>query len=209
MPRTRIKICGITRVTDAADAARLGADATARQIIAALPAFVTPVGLFVDADAQAILQTARDVGLRHVQLHGSETAETVAALNGLRVIKALAVRPASLVDDLAAWRDAIAQQNLQNLVGLILDSAVGGSGVENDWTAIRGAMASGAVKGLPPLIAAGGLTPRNVAAVIRTIRPWAVDVSSGVESGPGIKSEELMAEFVAAVGEADNETKAD
>jgi phosphoribosylanthranilate isomerase len=221
MPRTRIKICGITRVTDAADAARLGADAiglvlssgmrrsvsieTARQIIAALPAFVTPVGLFVDADPQAILQTARDVGLHHVQLHGNETAQAVAALKGLRVIKALAVRPASLVDDLAAWRDAIAQQNLQNLVGLILDSAIGGSGVENDWTAINAALSAGAGKGLPPLIAAGGLTPRNVATVVRTIRPWSVDVSSGVESAPGIKSEKLMAEFVVAVRDADED----
>jgi phosphoribosylanthranilate isomerase len=220
MPRTRIKICGITRPADAAEAAYLGADAiglvlspgmrrsvsaeTATQIIAALPAFVTPVGLFVDAAPQTILQIARDLGLRHVQLHGNETATDVAALKGLRVIKAIAVRSTSLEDDLATWRSAIPQQKLENLAGLILDSAIGGSGIENDWTAIGTALAAGAGKGLPPLIAAGGLTPRNVATVVRKIHPWAVDVSSGVESEPGIKSDKLMAEFLAAVTEADD-----
>jgi phosphoribosylanthranilate isomerase len=218
MPRTRIKFCGITRASDAAEAARLGADAigmvlspglrrsvtveTARQIIGALPAFVTAVGLFVDVDAAEILRVAGAVGLGYVQLHGDETPESVAALEGLRVIKAVAVRPASLLDDLARWREAVARQKLDNLAALILDSATGGSGLENDWAAIGEAIEGGAGKGLPPLIAAGGLTPKNVGAVIRTIRPWAVDVSSGVESEVGIKSARMMAEFAAAVWRA-------
>jgi phosphoribosylanthranilate isomerase len=218
MPRTRIKFCGITRPADAAQAARLGADAigmvlspglrrsvsveTARQIIGALPAFVTAVGLFVDVDAAEILRVAGAVGLGYVQLHGDETPESVAALEGLRVFKAVAVRPASLLDDLARWREEIARQKLDNLAALILDSATGGSGLENDWAAIGEAIEGGAANGLPPLIAAGGLTPKNVGAVIRAIRPWAVDVSSGVESEVGIKSARAMGEFAAAVWRA-------
>jgi phosphoribosylanthranilate isomerase len=225
MNRTRVKICGICRVEDALAAAALGADAigmvlhrsagrfvpteSAQQILAALPPFVTPVGLFVDASAAEIRSATAGLGLRHVQLHGSESPQTIADLRGLAVIKAVPVRPATFVDDLSHWRQAIEQFGLTNLRGLVLESPprpggeTGGTGVANDWQTIAAARRSGAFEGLPPLIAAGGLTAQTVAEVIRTLHPWALDVSSGVESARREKSQQKMAEFFAAVHAAD------
>ncbi|HEX4124174.1 MAG TPA: hypothetical protein VHY37_05550, partial [Tepidisphaeraceae bacterium] len=179
------------------------------KILAALPPFVTPVGLFVDADAAEIRAVAGQLGLRHVQLHGNESPQTIADLRPLTVLKALPARPASLINDMAHWRDAIAQLGLSHLRGLILESPpsptseTGGTGVANDWHAIAAAQRAGAFEGLPPTIAAGGLTPENVADVIRLLRPWAVDVSSGVEQAKREKSKGRIADFLAAVRDAD------
>jgi phosphoribosylanthranilate isomerase len=223
--RTRIKICGITRVEDALAAARAGADAIgmvfykpaprcitvdrAREILAALPPFVTAVGLFVDAAPDEVLRTTADLGLRHVQLHGRETPETVAALRGRAVIKALRVSPDTLEDKLRTWRHAMARHALSYLCGLVLETggapAAGGTGVENDWGLIRELQRQRAFEGLPPVIAAGGLTAGNVGRVVRELRPWAVDVSSGVEITRGEKSAEKIAQFVAEVCRADAE----
>jgi len=205
------------RVEDALAAARLGADAiglvfhrssfrcvTAGQawgILRALPPFVTPVGLFVDASAEEVRDTAGSLGLRHVQLHGGEDADCVRKLEGLIVIKAVRVASETFQAELAAWREAIARYHLANLRGLVLETpavAPGGTGMPNDFAFVKACQDAGMMDGLPPIIAAGGLTPGNVANVIRDLRPWAVDVSSGVESSRGIKSPEKIEAFIAA-----------
>jgi phosphoribosylanthranilate isomerase len=211
--RTRVKICGITRPEDALAAANLGADAIgmvfykaaqrcvsnemACAILRVLPPFVTPVGLFIDATAAEITETVRRLGLRHVQLHGNESPQMLAALRGYAIIKAIRVTADGLGTELSKWREAS---------GIVLETAsaaMGGSGVENDWGAIARQANAGAFANAPPMIAAGGLTPQNVASVVRELRPWAVDVSSGVEHVRGQKSPELIQAFVAAVREAD------
>ncbi len=138
--RTRIKVCGMTHPDDARAAATAGADAigivfhppskrnislgTARKILDALPAFVTPVGLFVDAEPDAILQVTRELHLRHVQLHGHEAPHDVAALKGLVIIKAIRVDPAHFSKTLKTWRDAMASpDNLPHLRGIVLETA--------------------------------------------------------------------------------------
>jgi len=223
MHRTRIKFCGMMRPRDAAEAARAGVDAIglvfypaaarrvsvdqAKQIIAALPPFVTPVGLFVDAPPDEIRDVSKHLNLRHVQLHGDESPAVVEALPNVTVIKAIRVSRDGLDQTLSTWRAAIHELKLNHLAALLMETArtaaPGGTGVENDWAAIAAAQQRGAFDGLPPLIAAGGLTPENVGDVVRRLRPWAVDVSSGVESSRGVKSLEKMTSFMAAVREAD------
>ena len=223
MHRTRIKICGVCRPEDAALAARAGADAVgmvfhpasarnvshdrAREIMAALPPFVTPVGLFVDATNDSVLRTVRELGFRHVQLHGTESPERVDDLKPLIVIKAIRVDREHFADELAVWRVKSRSLKLTNLAGLVLEtagtSAPGGTGVANDWQTVRNSRAAGDFEGLPAVIAAGGLTPESVGAVIRDLRPYAVDVSSGVEESKGRKSAARVEAFVRAVRDAD------
>lgn len=220
MFRTRIKICGMMRPQDAATAQAAGADAIglifhppakrnvsldqARQMIAVLGPFVTPVGVFVDATAQRICHMADQLGLRIVQLHGHEEPRMVNELrqHGLRVIKAVRADE-NLARELAAWRDL--HRRCDALAGIVLETADtgGGSGIVNDWELIRQNQQLGAMADLPPIIAAGGLTPENVAEIVRTIRPWAVDVSSGVEVSLGNKSVEMIETFVTEVRRAD------
>lgn len=220
MARTRIKICGVTRPEDAAEAARLGADAigmmltpgqrrtvtddAARQIMNVLPAFVTPVGLFANVKPAQVLQTAKVLGIRHVQLHGQETPQDVEALRSLRIIKAITAQTDALSAELASWAAAIADAKLSHIAAILIDSpGGGGSGVENDWEAIGRILRDGGANGLPPIVVAGGLTPTNVTNVIRGLRPWAVDVCSGVEESLRIKSPAALAAFMAAVAAAD------
>ena len=221
MPRTRIKICGITRAQDSA-AAAAGADAigmvfyrsarrcisleTAREILAMLPPFVTPVGLFVNSPPDEIIQIAEALGLRHLQLHGDEYVECVRRLEGYSVVKAVRVTKSGFRSELDKWRQAI-EAGLPQLRGFVLETAtdsVGGTGISNDWQTVRDAKQSGAFDELPAIIAAGGLTPQNVGQVVREIQPWAVDVSSGVEAEFGIKSKEKIEAFVNAVKVAEN-----
>jgi phosphoribosylanthranilate isomerase len=218
-----VKICGITSVEDALAAAAAGADAVgivlhpasprnvppelAERIVSALPPFMTPVGIFVDAPAEHMSQVARRLGLRHVQLNGREGPEVVREV-GLAVIKALRVERGTFERALDGWRGAVQQLGLRNLAGLVLETAgtaePGGTGVPNDWEAIAGVARRGGFGSLR-VIAAGGLTPQTVAAVVRAIRPWAVDVSSGVEvdGQRGRKSPEKIHAFIHAVREAD------
>jgi phosphoribosylanthranilate isomerase len=220
MPRTRIKICGVTRPQDAEAAAIAGADAIgmifhppaprnismdrARMIMHVLPQFVTPVGVFVDTEAQEILDTAAELGLRNVQLNGEQTADDIAELEGLLVIKSIRVAP----DNIGKQLDQFRKTPPANLIGFVLEPAntgqPGGSGVANNWAAIADEIAAGTFKNLPPLIAAGGLKPENVGDVIRQIRPFAVDVSSGVEESLGIKSSEKIQQFVREVRRAES-----
>jgi phosphoribosylanthranilate isomerase len=222
MIRTRVKICGVMRADDARLAAAAGADAVgvvlypqarrfvpvdrAREILAALPAFVTPVGMFVDQPAEEVRETARAVGLRHVQLHGHESADIVASLGEFAVIKAVRASRETLAAEISEWRAAIKALGLQNLKGCVLETPTtagpGGTGVENDWGVIEEAIRAGVFDGLPPMIVAGGLRIENVRAVVERLRPYAVDVSSGVEETLGEKSAERIGAFIAEVGRA-------
>lgn len=228
MARTRIKVCGVMRPEDAAVAAAAGADAIglvfypqarrcvtaerAREILRRVPAFVSPVGLFVDQEVEEIRALMNALHLRHVQLHGRETPDKVAALRPFTVIKALKTSRQTLRAELAVWREAVEALDLEHLRGFVLETAVtgdkvpGGTGIDNDWAFVAELRREGAFEGLPPVIAAGGLRPENVAAVVRAVRPWAVDVSSGVEEAFGEKSRAKIEAFVREVGEADRET---
>lgn len=214
-----IKICGVSDKQTALSAAAAGADAVglvfveesprvvtmtqARDVVQALPVFVEPVGLFVDRPAEQVLETAGELGLRTVQLHGGESPEYVADLTGLRVIKAIGFTDqAAAHAELQRWHSPPEQ-----LAGLLFDAApplgsatTGGNGLPPDWSAIAQLMhESDALDHLPPVILAGGLTPQNVGEAIRIVQPYAVDVSSGVESSRGVKDLALIAQFCAAV----------
>lgn len=199
--RVRVKICGITRVEDARAAAAAGADAVglvfcrdsprcvdpglARFIARAIPPFVSRVGVFVDAAPDEIRDRIRDIPLDAVQLHGDESP---AACRGLpaRVIKGFRIRDAASLSQLAAYADVADAVLLDAWSG----TAPGGTGTAFDWS-----LACRPRTGLP-LILTGGLTPGNVAGAIRVVRPWGVDVSSGVESAPGLKDHARIREFV-------------
>jgi phosphoribosylanthranilate isomerase len=214
MRRTRIKFCGITGPADAIAAALAGADAIglvfcansprrvtidqATQILAGLPPMVTPIGLFADSYAAEITRIVQVLHLTHIQLQGNESPEFLSQLPNVKILKAIRVEKATFAQTLNRWKAT-------RFSGLLLETpgANGGSGIENDWETIAAARRSRQLFGLPPIIAAGGLRPENVASVIRRLRPFAVDVSSGIESAPGIKSLEKMAAFAAAVRAAD------
>jgi len=189
---TRIKICGITRVEDALVAARSGADAIglvfyersprhvslarATQLAAALPPFIAVVGLFVNADAAFVREVLDSVPLDVLQFHGDESPEFCGQF-GKPYLKAIRVKEG--VDLLQCASDFCDAQ------GLLLDAHVegipGGTGATFDWTLIP--------EKLPlPVILSGGLDVENVAAAIKQVRPYAVDVSSGVEASKGINT---------------------
>ncbi|MDH3948198.1 MAG: phosphoribosylanthranilate isomerase [Gammaproteobacteria bacterium] len=198
--RTRIKICGITRPQDGQDAARLGADAIglvfyapspravtieqAKAICDALPPFVTRVGLFVNADRSEINKVLADVPLDLLQFHGDETP---ADCEGFKrpYIKALRMAPEI---DVVAEAEAY-----QSAAGILLDSyeagLAGGTGQTFDWQRVPSE-----VKQL--IILAGGLNPQNVVEAIKRVRPYAVDVSGGVEAAKGIKDKDKMTAFI-------------
>lgn len=215
--RTRIKICGLCRPEDAAMAARLGADAIgivraegagryvtieeAKAIAAAVPEFVTPVLLYVNATAEQILEDLRTLDRTAlVQLNGDETPEFIARLLGTPVFKSVQV-DVQITNRLKKLREA----QLGNLAGIVLESPgqTGGSGVNNNWQLAASLVKENAFADLPPLIAAGGLTPQNVGQVIRAVHPYAVDVSTGVEETKRQKSEEKVKAFISAVQAAD------
>ena len=209
MGRTLIKICGVTRVEDALAAVRLGADfvgmvlhadsprridlARARDIVTSLPRHVTPVGVFVNAPADQLTRCSESIGLTHVQLHGDESADYVRELAGLHVWKVLRAE--------ARVRRRVVQWRAQPVDAILFDSARGGSGELNDWNVVTDARDA---LGDTRFIAAGGLTPSNVGDVVRLLRPWAVDVSSGVEDETrGVKSHAKIDSFIRAVRAAD------
>jgi phosphoribosylanthranilate isomerase len=205
MSRTRIKFCGLTRSNDALRAARLGADAIglvfyppssravtveqAREVVAALPAFVTVVGLFLDPAREHVEGTLANLPIDLLQFHGDEPPEFCESF-GKSYIKSLPM--AGPVD-----LDAAARRYKRSR-GLLLDAhargEAGGQGKSFDWCPVDISL---------PVVLAGGLTPDNIGRAIETVRPWAVDVASGVESSPGIKDHERMAAFVNEVNRAD------
>ena len=212
MPRTRVKICGITSVEDALAAAEAGADAVgmilyapmagrmvdanlAREIAMKLPPFVSVVGVVQDCPHNRVRQLMAHIPLDAVQLHGNEPRQEVRGVQPVAAIKKLSATP-ELPEVAAEWAKAI----VPNLAGLLIEHpGRGGTGQETDWSLIESLDRTN----LPPIIVAGGLTPANVADVVRRTRPYAVDVSSGVESEPGKKDVEKMRSFVEAVRTAD------
>lgn len=197
----RIKICGLTNLDDALAAVEAGADAlgfvfcaesprvisrkTAATIIARLPESTTPVGVFVDEDLNVVRETMSECGLRIAQLHGQESAAYCSAL-GFSVIKAIRLRHRVDLKTMAGYQ----------IGAFLLDAFVagvpGGTGARLDWD-----LAS-TITWPRPLILAGGLTPDSVGEAIRRLRPDGVDVSSGVEFGPGKKDHAKVKAFVAA-----------
>ncbi|KPW50974.1 MULTISPECIES: phosphoribosylanthranilate isomerase [Pseudomonas syringae group] len=203
MSAVRSKICGITRIEDALAAAEAGADAIglvfypkspravtvlqARAIIAALPPFITTVGLFVNASRCELNETLDAVALDMLQFHGDETPEECDGYHR-PYIKALRVKAG---DDIAQ-----ACRTYRNARGVLLDTYVegvpGGTGETFDWALIPDSLDK-------PVILAGGLTSANVAQAIAQVRPYAVDVSGGVEKSKGIKDREKILAFMSAV----------
>lgn len=206
--RVRIKFCGITRPADAVDAARAGADAigmvfapesprrvapaTAAAIAAALPPFVSRVGVFVNPAAEDVRAAMHAGRLDLLQFHGEETADFCTAF-GIPYLRAVRVREAG--DILRADREHPAA------CALLLDAWVagshGGTGTTFAWDVVPNALAH-------PLVLAGGLDAANVARAIGVVRPYAVDVSGGIEIQPGIKDAGRMRRFAAAVRSAEN-----
>ncbi len=202
----RVKICGITRIEDLHAACAAGADAlgfvfydksprhvsidTAAALVRALPPFVQSVGLFVDAEPATIKAVLASVPLDLLQFHGDETPEQCAHA-GRPFLKAVRVKADTDLLKYAADFEAAR--------GLLLDAYVpgvpGGTGERFDWSLIPSDLPK-------PVVLSGGLDPGNVAEAVRRVRPWAVDVSSGVEASKGIKDALLVARFIANAKEA-------
>ena len=199
----KVKICGITTVSDAIMAARAGADALgfnfvkgspryitpekARPIVMSLPPFVSAVGVFMDSPVELVQSIAKACELDYVQLHGHETPRKVSRMKGLRILKAIRVAGEEDVKNLGKYQ----------VDGFVLDTFVegqpGGTGQTFNWHLARGASGTGNT-----VFVAGGLTPDNVAAAVETARPYGVDTASGVEDSPGEKSRDLVTEFIRA-----------
>lgn len=200
---TRLKYCGFTRIDDVQFAARLGVDAvgfvmtrrsrrfvdpvSAAALRDAVPPFVTTVALVMDDERDYIDEVIRILRPDMLQFHGDETDDFCASF-GVRYLKAVAMgEGASALPRLRAYPRA---------AGLLLDGhglgELGGSGQRFDWSLMPTDLTQ-------PLILAGGLTPDNVGEAIRTARPWGVDVSSGIETSPGIKDGAKMERFITAV----------
>ncbi|MEH6811698.1 MAG: phosphoribosylanthranilate isomerase [Motiliproteus sp.] len=198
--RTRVKICGITRIEDAKTAVDAGADAiglvfyapspravTIEQAIAicrTLPAFVTVTALFVDASRDFVTQVIDSVPVDLLQFHGKESPEYCGSFSR-PYMKAIRVKPGlDIIQQFEQYRSARA---------LLLDAyrpgVPGGTGETFDWNLIPQSLASS-------VVLAGGLTPDNVASAISAVGPYAVDVSGGVEAGKGIKDSKLVTKFI-------------
>lgn len=217
MQRALVKVCGLTNVAEAVACASAGADwiglnfhppsprridlGLAAEILAALPSSAQGVGLFVDRSPIEIAQVVDHLGLRVVQLHGQEPPEVLRELVGVQVVRAFRLGSVEAVkemnrylrraEDLGRAPDAV-------LIDAYAPGQAGGTG-----QAI-GADVLDSLPPLPRLILAGGLTPENVAASVARVRPWMVDVASGVESAPGRKD---LARVTAFIRAAKNETE--
>jgi len=207
-PRTRVKICGITRPEDGVAAARLGVDAiglvfyakspravdikTAQTVCAALPGFVSVVSLFLNPDAEWVDEVLAEVPVDLLQFHGNESAEFCRSFSR-PYIKALGMSNADIATQVVPYHDAR---------GVLLDShatgEAGGTGQSFDWNTIPQDFRR-------RIILAGGLNPDNIAAAIQQVRPYAVDLSSGVESAPGIKDVARMTRLMNEVKRVDCE----
>lgn len=206
MSRTRIKICGLTRPEDVRAAVEAGADAVgfvfyppspraldaerAAALAALLPPFVTAVGLFVNPESAQVAEVLARVPLQLLQFHGDES-EADCARYGRPWIKAARMRPGVDLLEFASCHPRAS--------GILVDAFVdgyGGGGKTFDWSLIPAGFGR-------PLVLSGGLDADNVGEAIRRVRPWAVDVSSGVESARGIKDAAKIAAFIAGVRNAD------
>ena len=208
--RTRIKVCGITCQEDARIAVAAGADGLGfifveqsprlvepdmvRAITEELPPFVDRIGVFLDEEIDVIKEIVHYCHLTLVQLHGSESPEYCRKISS-QVIKAFSIRTESDSEELAAYADAAS--------GFLLDTyhkdMAGGTGKAFDWKLVE------QVKPPGPVILAGGLTPENVGEAIKQVKPFAVDVNSGVEYQPGRKDSDKLKNFAHEVRKADEQ----
>ena len=207
--RTRIKICGVRDAETALIAAECGADSIglvfvsssprcvtvdeAWEIQGVLPAFITSVGLFMNPKPDHYLKTMIEADLDLGQLHGKEPEPLVREI-GPDLIKAIRYSRETIEADLRKW------SNIDELDAVLVDGGSGGTGEKADWEHLATVIDVCD----HPVILAGGLTPENVGEAIRLVRPYAVDVSSGVESSPGVKDPGKIAAFCRAVREADH-----
>ncbi|MDE1171942.1 MAG: phosphoribosylanthranilate isomerase [Verrucomicrobium sp.] len=201
---TRTKICGLTRPEDVRAALDAGADALgfilypkskrhvtpdqAAALLASVPPFVSTVAVLVDPSAEEVRGLAARLPFTHFQLHGKETPETVAALRPLKIIKALT---------LPADPALVKAYEAAGVEAFLLDTPApehGGTGRTFDWGLVPAFAAQTAL----PFFLSGGLTPDNVGAAIERVRPYGVDVASGVEASPGVKDHQKIARFIAA-----------
>jgi phosphoribosylanthranilate isomerase len=205
MTPLQIKVCGVTNIKDARACAELGADMigfnfypqspryvepkVARRIIDATPAVVCSVGVFVDANADQIRNTAEATGIRCVQLHGNASADTCSELaREFRVIRAFSTDPHFRPEEVSSFSDCdvLVDAHHPNLRGV--------TGLTCDWLAARTTRALARF-----LVLSGGLTEQNVSRAIAAVAPHAVDVCSGVESAPGVKDQGALEDFFTAV----------
>ncbi len=202
----KVKICGITNRDDAHTAVELGADAlgfvfydkspravephVAKRIIASLPPFILPVGVFVNQPEETVRRIVDTCGLALAQIHGDESAAYCEALER-PVLRAIRLKDRSSFLALAEYKGRMGVRGF--VVDAFSHEAYGGTGQTVDWT-----LAAEAAKAAPILLA-GGLTPENVQDAIGQVNPYGVDVSSGVEASPGKKDPEKMREFIQAV----------
>ncbi|MDC8759123.1 phosphoribosylanthranilate isomerase [Janthinobacterium fluminis] len=217
MHRTRVKICGLTRAEDVRAAVAAGADALgfvfyarspryvtprrAAELIAALPPFVGSVGLFVNASVDEVATAARIAPLSLLQFHGDETAQHSAALAAAAnrpFVQVFRVKPDTSAADLLECEQRYRAAS-PLFTGLLLDTfvdAYGGAGKVFDWSLIPKDLA-------PRVVLSGGLSASNATDAVLGVRPYAVDVSSGVEADKGIKDAHRIRDFVQAVRDAD------
>ncbi len=200
--RIFVKICGITDVDDALLAAGLGADAIgmifaassrrittgrSREIVRRLPPEVLTVGVFRNERRERVVETANTIGLRAVQLHGHESPEDT---------RWIAERVPAVIRAFSAQDPALTRHAEYGPVRLLVDSPEPGSGTTFDWSRL------GELQLNRPILLAGGLDPENVAEAIEMVRPWGVDVASGVESSPGHKDPVKVRRFISAARSA-------
>jgi len=200
----KVKICGITNSRDALESIRFGADAVGfilycrskryvepkvvRHICKSLPPFVSKVGVFVNEDRKAVLEILSYCGLDFAQLHGDETPEDCAYIGKERVIKAIRVKSEDDVRKVEPYLGFVSAI----LLDTYTETAYGGTGKTFDWEIARTVVEAYEV----PVILSGGLKPENVSDAVKTVKPFCVDVSSGVEEKTGIKDVEKVREFV-------------
>ncbi|MGA8341641.1 MAG: phosphoribosylanthranilate isomerase [Candidatus Sulfotelmatobacter sp.] len=223
---TWVKICGMTNLEDALVAVEAGADAVgfvfyeksprcvsveaAREIVGKLPERVEKVGVFVDADSKTIREVVSHVGLTAVQLHGRRSSESVlgdprTTMECVGAQKLITMIPGdSLKDGGFLIGTAMREKTFALLLDSLSNGVAGGTGATFDWDETRSMVQ--AIGLSVPVIVAGGLTPANVGNAMRTLRPFGVDVASGVEARPGKKDPEKVRAFVRAVREIDSKT---
>ena len=219
MQRVRVKIEGLRDPGEALRIAQMGADAIglvfapsprwvspeqARAVVDVLPPWVSTVGVFVNEAPDTINRVIERTGIGYVQLHGDEPPTVVRQI--VRpCIKAFRVRDETWLAEVRAWLDACEAR--QNLAAVLLDAfdpaARGGTGQRFNWQLVADAGGAGARAGIDPIIRAGGLDDRSVGPAIEIVKPWAVDVASGVEKAPGVKDLTKVSDFIRASLEGD------
>ena len=219
MQRVRVKIEGLRDPATAMQIAKMGADAIgmvfaesprwvspeqARAIVDVLPPWVATVGVFVDSDTATINRVVERTKIGYVQLHGDEPPEFVGEISA-PCIKAFRIRDEDWIKEVHSLLEACDARS--NLAAVLLDAynpnIRGGTGERFNWDLVADARAAGAMAGVDPVILAGGLDSSCVSQAIDLVKPWAVDVASGVEKSPGVKNLKKVEKFIRATREGE------